>query len=92
MHDWVNVSWLCLVIMFPDATMHLNSQYVGLKKIFSRRGRDFSFGAETMFALLVTSTSCTLLYVRHSTFFEVEVAIIVTVDGVCLLATPVMCE
>ena len=25
MHGWVNVSWLCLVIVFPDATMHVSS-------------------------------------------------------------------
>ena len=31
MHGLVNVRWRCLVIVFPDATMHMSSQYIMLK-------------------------------------------------------------
>ena len=38
MYGLVNVRWRCLVIMFPNTTMHVSSQYIRLK-IFSHWGR-----------------------------------------------------
>ena len=35
MHGWVNVWRVCLISMFPDATLQVSSQYIWLKRYIS---------------------------------------------------------